>query len=243
MSEDEQYPPLPSVRPGVGQAPPDDHPSFNESPSRRPARIDAAWQASAIARFKKQLAGLGRFAAVTENTLGPDTPLVRPVQCRASGRLQARTRESGGQFAAHRQQRQQVFFDLPGLTFRALTVAGRVEDDGVIAIPALQLALTETCGVLGNPADGSVAREPTIRRCGGPVRRCSGPRRYELLLHRPPRPPACCLRCRRTDSAPAAAAQVLPVSVCRSAWRSNSNSRAVRETHRHAQTARVAAAT
>ena len=67
----------------------------------------------------------------------------------------------GGEFAAEFEQGEQVASDRPGLAFGAVSVAGGVEDDGVVGVVASDFAFAEFECVFDDPADGCVgeARE------------------------------------------------------------------------------------
>ena len=68
------------------------------------------------------------------------------------------SRPPGRQLAAQRQQPRQVLRQPPHLAPRAVAVAGRIEDHGVVAVAAFQLPLDELHRVLDDPADRGVGQ-------------------------------------------------------------------------------------
>ncbi len=138
----------------------------------------------------------------------PQLPKMPSAQiCRELGRPDARRVARyeheravfGRQLAAHRQQRQQVVADLPRLALagRGRSWAGRES--------------RRRNGCRASARGGRIS--PRLRRSSGSAdrrgrrarrsaargRRCFGPRRCARLRRRPPRPPACCRPCTRTN--------------------------------------------
>ena len=61
------------------------------------------------------------------------------------------------------QQSRQIAFEFPALPFRAVAIAGRIENHGVVAIPAGQFALDESPRIFDDPADRSVGQSRKFR--------------------------------------------------------------------------------
>ena len=78
---------------------------------------------------------------------------------------QHESRPAGRQFGAQGQQSRQVLGQPPYLAMRAVPVTGRIENHGIIAVAAADLALDEFHGVFGDPANGRTAKAESSALC------------------------------------------------------------------------------
>jgi len=174
---------------------------ISSSHRSRSCAHDATWQPPTIGGGKNHFSGVNLVLRTRSPQLGREIGCPSTPGAWHESSHEARPARRSMPHSRRARRRGKSCIELPGLALRAVTVGRRVEDHGIVASGRRLISRAtnsrasstiQRIGTAARPEARRVAARPRKLRCG--------PRRRELPRPLPPRPLACCRRCRRKGS-------------------------------------------